>query len=139
MDATVFLLMADESFGVPYSKKPSEDLEYSAYTCVSSGIADGVFYDYSISLDNDDEIIGATIGLTSVDASETELYYAADLYYYALAISILDDPEKETLVTWFEDSLPNATKGVSPITISGATFELYCTGSIYWVDISKAN
>ena len=138
MTATAFLLVTEKNFDVPYSVKPSDNPEYSAYTCTSIGGSGGVWYDYSISLDNDYEIIGGSFGVVGSDVTDTELFHAAELYYYALALSVLDAQEQETLSSWFGESLPNATNGKSSIVVGGAAFDLYCTGSMYFVDISKA-
>lgn len=138
MNATAFLLVGEEYFDIPYSVTPSDTPDYSAYTCVSSGRSDGVSYDYSISLDEDYEIIGGTFGVLGVNVTDAEIFHAADLYYYALALSVLDAQEQETLISWFKESLPNATNENSSIVVGGATFDLYRAGTLYFVDISKA-
>ena len=139
MDATAFLLMAENSFGIPYSVKESSSPEYSSYTCVSDVLTDGIFYDYSISLDDDYEVIGASIGLASAGANDTDLFYAADLYFYGVAVAMLDGSDKDTLISWLETTLPQAADGKSSIVLGGAIFEVYCTGSMYFMDISAAS
>lgn len=140
MNPYAFQMTSVNMFGIPYAKKESDDFDYSAYTCVSSGEKDGVSYDYSISLDSDDEIIGASFGVTALSASATDLLYAADLYFYSVSLISYDTGDKDTLSSWFEESLPNASSEAISITIGNAKFELYgMSGGAYWVDVSKAS
>lgn len=139
MDPFAFQMTVADALGISYAKKTSDNPDYSAYTCVSDGQKDGISYDYSISLDSDDEIIGATFGVTALSASSTDLFYAADLYFYTVSLITYDTGDKEALSTWFEKSLPNASSEAISITIGDAKFELYgMNGGAYWVDISKA-
>lgn len=138
MDGGTLLLLLDMSYDIPMEKKESSDLDYSAYTCVSSATIDGITYDYSISLDKDDEIIAGTFGVSSFSASDTDLFLAADLYFYALAITEYNGSDNEQLSSWFEDSLKDVTDQGTSITIGDATFELYGINGMYWVDVSKA-
>ena len=140
MDPFAFQMTAANTFGIPYIKKESDFSDYSAYTCVSNSEQDGISYDYSISLDSDNEIIGASFGVSALSASETDLFYAADLYFYAVSLISYDTADTDTLSAWFEESLPNASNEAISITIGDAKFELYgMNGGTYWVDISKAS
>lgn len=139
MDPFAFQMAATDTFGIPYAKKESNNPDYSAYTCVSSGEVDGISYDYSISLDSDEEIIGASFGVTALSASSTDLFYAADLYFYSVSLIAYDTGDKEALLSWFTESLPNASSEAISITLGDAKFDLYgMNGGTYWVDISKA-
>lgn len=136
-------VLTGEPFGVPMGDNSPTDAENtgSAYTCVSNGSGKGsdIMYDYSLTLDADEEIIGASFGVMSTTASEKELLTAADLYFYAIGLIKYDTADSETLTTWFSDNLPNAGPEAIEITIGDATFQLYGSpGVMYWVDISKA-
>lgn len=136
-------VLTGEPFGVPMGSNNPTGAENtsSAYTCVSNGGGEGsgVMYDYSLSLDADEEIIGASFGVMSTTASERELLTAADLYFYAISLIEYDTADSETLAAWFSDNLPNAGSEAIETTIGDATFQLYGSpGAMYWVDISKA-
>lgn len=136
-------VLTGEPFGVPMGETKPTEVENtgSAYTCVSNGGGEGsgVMYDYSLSLDADEEIIGASFGVMSTTASERELLTAADLYFYAISLIEYDTADSEMLKAWFSDNLPNAGSEAIETTIGDATFQLYGSpGAIYWVDISKA-
>ena len=137
MKATALLLTYDSSFDVPYQIAESTTPDYSAFTCVSSAEVDGIFYDYSISLDEDEEIISGSFGVSSPLVSATDLYYAADLYFYVIAITDYDTGNEDELTTWFENALEVASADGVSTTIGDATFTLYSLEGQYWVDISK--
>ena len=120
-----FQMTATNTFGIPYEKKESDNPDYSAYTCVSAGEVDGISYDYSISLDSDEEIIGASFGVSALSASATDLFYAADLYFYSVSLIAYDTGDKEALSAWFTESLPNASSEAISITLGDAKFDLY--------------
>lgn len=112
-----------------------------AFTCTSTGGGEGsgVMYDYSLTLDEDEEIVGATFGIMSTTASERELLTAADLYFYAVSLLKYDTADTDALTEWFAANLANASEDAIETTIGDATFQLYGTpGTMYWVDISKA-
>lgn len=112
-----------------------------AFTCTSTGGGEGsgVMYDYSLTLDEDEEIVGATFGIMSTTASEGELLTAADLYFYAVSLLKYDTADTDALTEWFAANLANASEDAIETTIGDATFQLYGTpGTMYWVDISKA-
>ena len=144
MKASTIRLLLDSSFGVPWTdNKPAPDAAMNIYdsSCSSTGSNDdNVIYDYSITMDKDEEIISASFGVSSTSGSTAEsLFYAADLYFYALAIMPYDTANEDTVVTWFEETLPNATTDGDSISVGDATFTLYGSPySMYWVDISKA-
>ena len=143
MKSSTIRLLLDSSFGVPWTDNvPAPDAAKNiyAFSCSSTGSNDSsVTYDYSISMDEDEEIISASFGVSSVSGtSDQSLFNAADLYFYALAIMPYDTADEDTIVAWFEDSLPNATTDGDSLTVGDATFTLYGSPySMYWVDISK--
>lgn len=143
MKASTIRLLLDSSFGVPWTDNvPASDeaKDFYAFSCSSTGSNDdNVAYDYSITMDEDEEIIGATFGVSALGgASQQALLNAADLYFYALAILPYDTADEDTIVAWFEDALPDATTVGESCSVGDATFTLYGSPySMYWVDISK--
>lgn len=138
------MLLTSSPFNVAIpEEKPADpaDGTRAAY-CNSSGEGDdiyaGILYDYSFSLDSDGEIIGATFGVSGTDASEHMIQNAADLYFYAVAISDYDTADPDTLSAWFKDNLPSVDSSGVSTTIGDASFTLYGTPLSYWVDISKS-
>lgn len=144
MSATTIRLLLESSFGVPWTNENIKTDEAAAYcyaSCSSSGSNnDDVTYDYSISIDEDGEIIGASFGISgAVSTSAQKLNQSADLYFYAISILPYDTADEETLTAWFEDSLPNASNEGISTTVGDATYTLYgIPGNTYWLDISKA-
>ena len=144
MDSFALLtVLTGDPFYIPKGELITADAAdtYRAYSCTSigGGEGSGVMYDYSLSLDSDEEIIGATFGITSTTASEQELLTAADLFFYAVSLLDYDTADSETLSTWFADNLEYAGSDAIETTLGDATFQLYGTpGAMYWVDISKA-
>lgn len=143
MKAATIRLLLDSSFGVPWTDNvpaPDEAESIYAFSCSSTGSnEDNIVYDYSITMDEDEEIIGATFGVSaSGNCTQQELLSAADLYFYALAILPYDTADEDTVVTWFEDALSNSTTDGESISVGDATFTLYGSpSSMYWADISK--
>lgn len=136
-------VLSGEPFAIPYTDDapaPIEASEIYVSSCISSGSnTEGVLYDYSITLDGDDEIIGASFGLSSTTATEDQLLLAADLFFYGVAINPYDTGDAEGLGKWFSDNLPSVSTDGTSTTIGDATFELYGDpGLTYWVSISKA-
>lgn len=129
-------------FGIPMTEDvpaPVEATESYASSCTSSGPASGnVLYDYSITMDSDGEIIGASFGITSITANESEMLNAADLFFYTVSQISYDTADKDTLVAWFEETIPAATTDGTSITVGDAVYHLYGNpGLLYFVDISK--
>lgn len=119
----------------------AEAAEFYAYSCIGIGTSsDGsISYDYSMTLDSDEEIIGASFGVASTDASADLLISAADLYFFSVGILEYEGADPDTLTTWLTENLPNAGKDPLTTTIGSATFELYYDGgSMYFLDVSKA-
>lgn len=137
MEAMALLLTYESSFDIPYNMEVSATPDHSAYTCVSSAEVDGILYDYSISLDQDEEIISGIFGVTAPLASATDLYYAADLYFYAIAITNYDTGNKDELTAWFEVALDVASADGVSTTIGDATFTMYALDGQYWVEVTK--
>lgn len=89
MDSSTIRMLLDSTLGVPWTAEvsaPDAAKEVYASSCTSAGSSnDKVVYDYSITLDDDGEIIGATFGVTAVgNTSAQELLLAADLYFSIL-------------------------------------------------------
>ena len=143
MKASTIRLVLESSFGIPWTDNVSApDAAKSIYSSSCSSVGsndDNVMYDYSITMDGDEEIISASFGVSSVSGTSAQsLLNAADLYFYALAIMPYDTADEDTIVAWFETSLPNATTDGDSLTVGDATFTLYGSPySMYWVDISK--
>ena len=143
MKASTIRFVLESAFGVPWTLeniKTGVEADYCYSSCSSSGSDnDSVTYDYSISMDADGEIIGASFGLSAnLGTSEQDLLLAADLYFYTVVILPYDTSDEETITTWFEDELPYASSDGTSTTIGDATFTLYgIPGGSYWVDISK--
>lgn len=140
----VKIILNSEPFDIPIPETIPEDAlnPYCASHCSTTGGGDrsGVTYDYSLSLDSDGEIVGASFGITSTTATAQQLLTAADLYFYTVSLIQYDTSDEDSLYAWFSESLKNASdKGIST-TIGDASFDLYGTpGIMYWVDISKAD
>lgn len=145
MDPSALLtLLTGDPFYIPTGELVAvDDAEntYCAYTCTSTGGGEGsgVMYDYSLSLDSDEEIVGSSFGIISTTANEEELLVAADLFFYAVSLLDYDTADSETLSAWFTDNLEHAGSDAIETTLGDATFQLYgIPGNMYWVDISKA-
>ncbi len=139
---TIRYVLQSDPFCIPMTETvpaPEAAGDIFSASCSSSGSGNaGVLYDYSLTLDADEEVISASLGVSSTGASEQELLTAADLYFYTISIVPYDTADEETLTAWFEDNLPNVTSDGITTTIGEATYQLYGTpGSMYWVDISK--
>lgn len=137
------MVLSEPPFNVPIGEQVvSADTEYCAFSCISYGDGsdpyEGVSYDYSLSLDDDNEIVSATFGVTSTGASEETLLLAADLYFYCVGQLNYDTADRDTLCAWFEEGLKTVGSDGMTTTVGDATYSLYGTpGSMYWVDISK--
>lgn len=135
-------VLSGDPFEIPAGELTPAGAEdsYCAFTCVSygGGEGSGVMYDYSLTMDSDEEIIGASFGIASTTASERKLLTAADLYFYAVSLLQYDTADTEALTAWFAENLSAANGEAIEITIGDAHFELYgIPGYMYWVDISK--
>lgn len=135
-------LLALVSYGLPYQLNDSqaEQQDYCAYTCGSSGSNGGITYDYSVSLDLDKEIVGATFAISSATVSADKLRSEANTYFFVIgsALNSGNNTNKEAFVEWLDKSLPDVSKTADSITLGDATFELYALDGMYWLDISKA-
>ena len=135
-------VLSGDPFNIPMEDlTPADGASGCAYTCSATGGGEGrgVMYDYSLTLDGDEEIIGASFGIVSTTANEEKLLTEADMYFYAVSLIEYDNSDKETLAKWFEDNLGTAGSEATETTIGDAKFQLYgVPGATYWVDISKA-
>ena len=121
---------------------PDEAQEVFAYQAISTGSGnDGVGFDYSMTLDSDEEIIGATFGAAATTASETQLLQAAYLYFSVVSFVDYDTSNEEDLSAWIETSLSDiSVRNDAAITIGDAVYEMYgVPGLTYWLIISKAS
>lgn len=136
-------MLLNNSFGIPYTEETAADQyeePYFAASCMSDAASDdGVSYDYSLTMDSDDEIIQGTFGILATTASDTQLMLAADLYFYAVAINPYDTADEETLTEWVDANLATANENGSSTTVGDATFTLYRSGSMIWIEISKTS
>ena len=136
--------LKSEPFAIPVESSksaPNEASEIYAASYVSLGLAsDGMTYDYSITVDNNDEIIGATFAVVNAtNGSDSGLLHAADLFFYVVSLLDYDTARQEDLSAWFKDTLPTLGSSGAETIIGDAKFELYVIpGFSYWVDISKA-
>lgn len=143
MKASTIKTLLNTSFGVPLGEDgPAFDQDYAATSCTSYGEdrTGAVSYDYSISIDSDGEIIGASFGISSINATGTSFLQAADLYLYAVGLVSYDTADSDALTAWIAENLETVagTDGVST-TIGDAMFELYgLQDTSYWIDISSA-
>ena len=136
LEADPFVIPAELS-----KPAPTEASEIYAASYVSLGLAaNGMSYDYSITVDKDDEIIGATFAVVnSTNGSNSGLLVAADLFFYVVSLIDYDTAQREELAAWFEKTLPSL-KDSAEVTFGDAKFELYVIpGYSYWVDISKVS
>ena len=138
------MVMSSPPVNIPMAENTpaeSEAAEIYAYSCIGIGTSsDGsVSYDYSMTLDSDKEIIGASFGVASTGASSDMLLNAADLYFFSVGILEYDGADPDALTDWLTENLPNASTDPLTTTIGPATFELYYDGSsMYFLDIKKA-
>ena len=139
----VLMTMSGSPFNIPVGESvASSDAEHYAYSRISYGEGSdpfsGVSFDYSLTLDEDEEIIGASFGVSAVGASEDTLCLAADLYFYCVGLIEYNTADSDALCAWFEESIKTAGSDGLVTTIGDATYSLYgIPGSMYWVDISK--
>lgn len=142
--AKVQTLLTMSPFNIPQkdlTAAPAEAESTYAYSCTSIGFSedDKFTYDYSLTLDSDEEIIGASFGISTMDASFSALRTAADLYFYAVGLMEYDGADSDALTAWLSDNLPNASKDALTTTVGAATFNLYTDeASMYFLDVSKA-
>lgn len=137
-------ILESDPFCVPMTDDvpaPAEAESIYSSSCTSSGSGNkGILYDYSITMDSDGEIIGASFGIVGTTASQKELLTAADLFFYSVSIISYDTSDEEQLTAWFEENLPSASDAATEIVVGDAKFELYgIPETMYWVDISKVS
>lgn len=145
MDGFVFrMLLEGEPFNLPYGNDtPSseETSEFFAASATSSSISDGISYDYSILLDNDDEIISGSVGISGIDVSSKTLKSAADLYFWVLLTCSSDklSDDEDAVTALINDVLENATTDGYEFAVDDINFTAYSSGpESYWIDFAKA-
>lgn len=131
----------------PISPAPEEARDVFAYTSTASyqDVLLGVSYDYSLTMDSEFQIIGASFGITNDSASNTDFIEIAKLYLGFCATMPYDASDPSHVRNWAESNIEAVGNGERAfITVGDAKFELYGTafgdgfGSI-WMDISKDN
>jgi hypothetical protein len=137
MDGDALIQIFENKYNVPYTISESDNYGYSEYTCVSIGYMDDMEYDYSISLDADYEIVGASIGVSTSTFDQTQNDLLAAAADYLDEVAKIDTKYAE-LADWIAESLPSASSDVTSTTIGDAIFELYVIDGSAWMDISKA-
>lgn len=103
----------------------------------------GVTFDYSLTMDRDFQIIGASFGITNNSASKDDFVIMASTYLGFSATMPYDAGEPANAKDWVIESIEKGlNEGENAITIGDAKFELFGTeigdgiGNI-WMDVSK--
>lgn len=131
----------------PISSAPEAARDVFAYTSTAryQDVLLGVSYDYSLTMDSEFQIIGASFGITNDGVSNTDFIRLAKLYLGFCATMPYDASDSSQVRNWVESNIEAVGNGESAfITVGDAKFELYGTasgdgfGSI-WMDISKDN
>lgn len=126
-----------------------ESSSYRAFKCSSSATdsQNGFTYDYTMSLDEDEEIVSATIGISSdFSSSNTSYAQAAQLYLWTAASIPYDTSDTDKSSEWIESNIPSVADngGSATLTVGDVKYDLFGTkaGDYYgdfWVNISKVS
>lgn len=138
-----------EEFGIYMGTKDPSSIQELSASSVSSFYTDeeqGAKFDYSISLDRDDEIISATFGVTNLYTNEEAFLNRAKLYIYGVGLMPYNTADSEATakalydaVDSLEDGKPFVvTKGDAEFSLNG-TRDSYGGLSSVFVQISKIN
>lgn len=102
-------------------------------------------FDYSIALDNEEEVISATFGVTNYYSDTDTFLNRAELYIYAVGLLPYDTAQAETTAEDLSSAIDTLEDGTPFVITEGdAKFELYATKdasggySSIFVQISKA-
>lgn len=110
--------------------EPASTPELCAYSVYSSyeDQQQSATFDYSLSLDSDEEIISATFGVTNYYSDTAMFLNQAKLYIYAVGLLPYDTAQAETTAEALYDAIDTLEDGVPFVITEGdAKFELYAT------------
>ena len=158
MQSLATRMVFDASFGIPYSKEVPVDDDNTYCATTTSSIykddsagetyrdAGSITYDYSISLDDDGDIVSATFGISNTSVNELTFSFAANLYFKVIAMMNYDTMDADILGDWVDESVSSiiSTSGIYSIIMGDAEFTL-CSigegkaGGSMWMDIAKAD
>lgn len=131
----------------PFSSAPNEAKEVFAYSCTTSYEDQllGVTYDYSLTLDSNFQVIGASFGISNNSAEEDAYQALAAIYLGFCATMPYDKSDAESAKQFVLDNLYEIdAKNNAETVIGDAKFELYGLKAgyhfgQYWLDISKVD
>ena len=141
MKVIPLLIVYDQEYEMPYEKKEAnaDAASVFAYSCTSTGVHDGITYDYSFSLDSDEEAISGSVGITAPGVVDGDFLDAAEVYFSSVSFVEYDTSDSDKLTSWISECLGTQSFENSSTTIGDVTFEMYASGSAFWMDISKAD
>lgn len=124
--------MGLSDFGLPEGDiKPAPAEATAVYAFSSSSTyqdAAGFSLDYSLTMDSDFQIIGASFNATNTDLSTDDFLSIATYYLGFSATMPYDAADAETAKAWVSDNISQAVNGNSPSTAIGdAKFELFAS------------
>lgn len=130
------------------AKAPEEAREVFAFSS-STSYQDtdlGVVYDYSLTMDSNFQVIGASFGITNNSATKDIFLAAANLYLGFAATMPYDAASASDAKDWVKENINNIpSENEISITIGDAKFELFGSDAIgdrfgsIWMDIEKTN
>lgn len=128
------------------AKAPEEAREVFAFSS-STNYQDvdlGVSYDYSLTMDSNFQIIGASFGVTNNSATKDNFITIARLYLGFASTMPYDAASATDAKSWVEENINNVpSENEISTTIGDAKFELFGSDAIgdgfgdIWMDISK--
>lgn len=131
----------------PFSSAPDDAKEVFAHSCTTSYTDQilGVTYDYSLTLDSNFQVIGASFGIVNNSAEEDMYQALAALYLGFCATMPYDESDTAAAKQFVLDNLYDINaKNRAELVIGDAKFELYGLKAGYhfgqcWLDVSKVN
>lgn len=130
----------------PFSDAPDDAKNVFAYSCTTSYTDQilGVTYDYSLTLDPNFQVIGASFGISNDSAEEDAYQTLAAIYLSFCATMSYNNSDTDTAKQFILDNIYEINaKNSAEMVIGDAKFELhglkagYCFGQ-HWLDISKS-
>lgn len=129
----------------PLSTAPDEAKEVFAHSCTASYTDEilGVTYDYSLTLDSNFQVIGASFGISNESAEEDAYQALAAIYLGFCATMPYDASDTAAAKQFILDNIYEISANNSAeLVIGDAKFELYGLKAgyhfgQYWLDISK--